>query len=273
MSDGSYVKAQDLRNGDSIASAFFSDSHGYTKVTYEKKQQKTAQLIWETFNFPVPLGYVIHHKNEQKNDDSLKNLGCISDSEHKRHHAPKECVWKKHGLKPPRLIMDTTEIIKLYQSGLSIAETGRLTGHGYRATWGILEREGIKRRTLAEAQKLRRQKERNGRIIDVELLEERADVYCLSVPETGNFMLANGAIVHNSLQPELAGAEDKARKKKKGGFSRRTQKSLAFLASVFTRESWWKDYDFHNTTDRYILCGKDCCVTLECAEKMEEMLK
>ena len=76
----------------------------------------------------------------------------------------------------------------------------------------------------------------------------------------------------HTLYPELAGAEDKSRKKK-GGFSRQTQKSLRFLASIFTREPWWKSYDFGTEMDKYILCGKDCCVTLECAETMEELLK
>lgn len=77
----------------------------------------------------------------------------------------------------------------------------------------------------------------------------------------------------HSLQPELSGSEDKSRRKKKGGYSRQTQKSLRFLASVFTRQGWFKDYDFQNEHAKYVLCGNDCTVTLECAEKMEEMLK
>ncbi len=85
-------------------------------------------------------------------------------------------------------------------------------------------------------------------------------------------MLANGAFVHNSLQPELAGAEIKLRSKKKGAYSRRTQKSLRFLASIFTRERWWKSYDFKDEMEKYQLNGLDCCVTFEVAEIMEGML-
>jgi len=76
----------------------------------------------------------------------------------------------------------------------------------------------------------------------------------------------------HALQPTLAGAEDKDRRKKKGSYSRQTQKSLRFLASLFTRDTWWKDYDFVSEMERYTLCGKDCCITLECAEEMEKML-
>jgi hypothetical protein len=71
------------------------------------------------------------------------------------------------------------------------------------------------------------------------------------------------------LQPELAG---KALDKKKS--SRRTRKSLAFLSSIFCRTAWWKDYDFKSGSDeQYTLCGRDCCNTLECAEKMQEQLE
>jgi len=68
------------------------------------------------------------------------------------------------------------------------------------------------------------------------------------------------------LMPELAGAAQG----KKG--SKRTEKSLRFLASIFTREPYWKDYSFATDEDRYKLNGKDCCVTLEIADKLEELL-
>ncbi|KKM25190.1 hypothetical protein LCGC14_1597500, partial [marine sediment metagenome] len=72
------------------------------------------------------------------------------------------------------------------------------------------------------------------------------------------------------LQPELAGQKVDDKKKKK----RRTRKGLAFLSSIFCRTAWWKDYDFVSGSDEQsILCGKDSCNTLECAEKMQEQLE
>lgn len=74
------------------------------------------------------------------------------------------------------------------------------------------------------------------------------------------------------LQPELAGrASD--RKKRKGRYHRTTAKSLRFLASVYTRDTWWKDYAFVTEEERYTLCGKDCCITLEIAQRMQEELR
>jgi len=56
--------------------------------------------------------------------------------------------------------------------------------------------------------------------------------------------------------PELAGKSEQ----KKGKPSR---KSLAFCASMFVWDAWWKDYDFETEEERYILNGKDCCVSLD----------
>jgi len=72
------------------------------------------------------------------------------------------------------------------------------------------------------------------------------------------------------LQPEIAGQKEKPAKK---GYSRSTAKSLKFLASIYTREPWYKDYSFESEEDKYILCGKDCCVTLEIANKQVKQLE
>lgn len=74
----------------------------------------------------------------------------------------------------------------------------------------------------------------------------------------------------HALQPELAGAKEDSAKKKKA--TRKTEKSLRFLASVFTRDPWWKSYDFAALEEQYELCGKDCCITLEVANILEKEL-
>ena len=59
----------------------------------------------------------------------------------------------------------------------------------------------------------------------------------------------------HTLWPEIAGrAEDR-----KG--PKRTYKNLAFFASIYTRDAWWKDYDFQTEHERYVLNGRDCCIT------------
>ena len=73
-------------------------------------------------------------------------------------------------------------------------------------------------------------------------------------------------IAWHTLQPELAG------KTTKPSGHRHIQKSLRFLASIYTRAPFWKSYDFSSEEERYELCGKDCCVTLEVARHMREEL-
>ncbi|MCI0489587.1 MAG: DNA gyrase subunit A [Blastocatellia bacterium] len=46
----------------------------------------------------------------------------------------------------------------------------------------------------------------NHRVIDIRWLDERADVYDITVNEHHNFMLANGCIVHNSIDGDSAAA-------------------------------------------------------------------
>lgn len=72
-------------------------------------------------------------------------------------------------------------------------------------------------------------------------------------------------IAWHSCYPELAGKDDTGRTK-----SKRTHKSLAFLASLYTDDAWWKDYGFANDYEMYVLNGRDCCITFECMERLDE---
>jgi uracil-DNA glycosylase family 4 len=69
----------------------------------------------------------------------------------------------------------------------------------------------------------------------------------------------------HALNPELAGKKTAVSHKKAGG--KRTAKSLKFLASIYLRVPYWKSYDFADEMERYMLCGRDCCNTLEIAQK------
>ena len=47
------------------------------------------RVVWEKHNGKIPKGYVIHHKNGNKKDNSISNLECLSPKEHGKRH------WKK----------------------------------------------------------------------------------------------------------------------------------------------------------------------------------
>jgi uracil-DNA glycosylase family 4 len=67
-------------------------------------------------------------------------------------------------------------------------------------------------------------------------------------------------LLWHALQPLIAG--------KSGSGSKASQKSLRFLASVFTDEPFWKDYRFESEEDRWRLNATDARVTMECWEEL-----
>jgi DNA polymerase I-like protein with 3'-5' exonuclease and polymerase domains len=82
--------------------------------------------------------------------------------------------------------------------------------------------------------------------------------------------VADTMLAWHALNPELAGkAIATGDRRSRSG---RTAKSLKFLASIYTRDAWWKEYDFGSEDDRYRLCGLDVCVTLDVWRKQAAQL-
>ena len=60
---------------------------GYERFKFKNKPILVHRYIWEQLNGKIPDGYHIHHKDENKLNNSIDNLECISASEHaKLHH-------------------------------------------------------------------------------------------------------------------------------------------------------------------------------------------
>ena len=72
-------------------------------------------------------------------------------------------------------------------------------------------------------------------------------------------------ILWHSIEPLIAGRSGDTG-------SRTSQKSLRFLASVFTDEPWYKDYNFAREEDRWTLNATDARITYEIFERLQERL-
>ena len=44
--------------------------------------------VWEYHNGPIPDGYVVHHKDENKLNNDISNLEAIPDRNHRQYHSP-----------------------------------------------------------------------------------------------------------------------------------------------------------------------------------------
>lgn len=68
--------------------------------------------------------------------------------------------------------------------------------------------------------------------------------------------IEDAQIAWHAAYAELAGAKENKKKR------RFTRKSLAFLASLFTKDAWWKG-DYETEEEFFVYNGKDCCITLD----------
>jgi hypothetical protein len=67
----------------------YMSAEGYVLVSMgsRKNQKLQHRVIWEQAYGPIPEGYQIHHKNEDRSDNRLENLECLTVGQHKRLHA------------------------------------------------------------------------------------------------------------------------------------------------------------------------------------------
>jgi tRNA-splicing ligase RtcB len=153
LNDGTYREARALRFNDSLMPLYrrWQTRDGYESVSTGKGTSRlTHNLVYEALNGPVPVGYVVHHRNHVHFDNAPENLELLDAGSHSSHH---------------RLARPS------FDNGSPAFQDRRLAGireHGY-----------------------------NHKVISVESIDERADVYCLQVEKYHNFALAAGVFVHN----------------------------------------------------------------------------
>lgn len=58
---------------------------GYYSLTLDDRTYM-HRYVWEFYNGKIPEGYDVHHINEIKSDNDVKNLECLLKGEHTRHH-------------------------------------------------------------------------------------------------------------------------------------------------------------------------------------------
>lgn len=62
------------------------ERRAYIKVAEPSVWTLLARFVWEQVNGPIPVGYGIHHKDENMLNDDIGNLQLVSKAEHLAIH-------------------------------------------------------------------------------------------------------------------------------------------------------------------------------------------
>lgn len=181
LTDGTYREARDLRFNDSLMPLYrrWQTRDGCESVsTGRGGSRQTHVLVYEAVNGPVPDGHVVHHQNHSQFDNSPENLVALDAGEHSRYH---RSVGRGFANASPEF-----QVQRL--AGVS-------RGNARPARQAQMAEVGANPAALRWHES--REHGHNHKVISVEHITERADVYCLQVDDHHNFALAAGVFVHN----------------------------------------------------------------------------
>ncbi len=257
---GNWIEAQRLKIGDSLTRVkVLKGERPLLKL--KGKFLPVSRYVWESLFSPILRGEIIHHKDENPRNNCPENLELISDRKHKSLHAKENPGWtdyiKENGSWNKGMIaynsIDPFEVEILYNSGMSQKIIAERFGTDQGTISRLMKNHKIMPRSLKKAQEIRRENESNAKIISVEDIKERDDVYCMEVPDTHCFS-ANGIMVHNCCYSELP-------------------KSLDFLCSMYTDEPRYSDYNPESDLSTWRYNNMDCVITFEVALALEKEMK
>ena len=214
-----WVNAEDLRIGMRIASGYIITSISGHRRYCQFNKSYLHRLIWEYFSGEkIPEGYIVHHKDGNKLNNTFSNLECISNSDHKRIHL-KETIYKyqyksedvigeknpfygkKHSDYTKSKIslakrskcnfkgerVDPSIFVDEYYNGSSINEIANKYGYTYYTMRSRLLEQGVEFR-------------KNHKVTKIERIKTNIPVYDLTMKNNHNFFVGGdqGILVHNS---------------------------------------------------------------------------
>jgi tRNA-splicing ligase RtcB len=246
MNDGSYREARDLRFNDSLMPLYrrWQTRDGYESVSTGKGSSRhTHILVYEAINGAVPVGSLVHHKNHIHFDNDPENLEALEVGEHSRYHRTvrpsfanghpefqaKRLAGIRRGNEDPARQAQMAEVgtanISQYMAERPEHFREAVAGNGRRGA-PYLKQFNTSPRACSDcgdempnpaALRWHKQREHghNHKVIAVEVMTERADVYCLQVEKYHNFALAAGVFVHNcgmiAVRTQFTAADAKRR--------------------------------------------------------------
>lgn len=228
LRDGMYKEAKDLLFNESLMPLYrkWQMRDGYESCsTGSRDSRNTHKLVNEHFNGELSQGYIVHHRDHNHFNNDPSNLEVMSRNEHDLHHGkyrgfPNDDPEfqkkrlegvRKHLTEPgvmEKKIQTATQNIKKYMEENpekfkeDVSQNGE-RGRGYLIKFNTSPRDcDVCGETQNNPSSLRWHKEKqhsesNHKVINIERLNKKENVYCLQVEKYHNFALAAGVFVHN----------------------------------------------------------------------------
>jgi len=213
------------------------DGYEYIYQPNVKKTQRTHSFVSEIYNGKLEKGFVIHHANGNQYDNRPENLRIMSTKDHSSLHAKERIDFlrskefknnrikklKKDGFYDQRFKAKKQSIARenslKFQKEHPVEFKEIVSGNGQRGKKYLkeflqTERASVIRKEIAN--KLRacdicgelvksniglynhkKHKHNNHKVISVNKIDRKSDVFCLEVEDFHNFALASGVFVHN----------------------------------------------------------------------------
>lgn len=208
-----YIEAENLKPGNRVKSNYIKLHGDYLETSSD---QYLHHINYEYFNGAIPDGHIIHHRNENKLDNSIDNLQLLSRREHKILHLKdtigphtfttentcgknnpfyghrhseetKERNRLAHLGKIPhnKIIIDEDSLVKKYFDGKSIKELATIFNISKQVARNRLIKLGVY--------------QQNHIVESVEVINQLIDVYDITVQDNHNFYVGGeeGILVHN----------------------------------------------------------------------------
>ena len=105
-----------------------SIKRGYLTCVINQKMCCVHRLLYETYVGEIPEGYVLHHINENKLDNRVDNLICMTREEHIAHHNNTGVIY---GKRKTDLTAEQKElIVELSKQNMSTRKVANIVGCG-----------------------------------------------------------------------------------------------------------------------------------------------
>lgn len=116
---------------------------GYRSVLSNKKSVLLHRIIWTLVNGAIPDGYVIHHKDEDRTNNRIDNLGILEKGKHHSLHnkGDKNPMYGLYGTEHPTGRVTSEMVLDVQKKrvdNLSLRKICKATGLGYGTVWSIV---------------------------------------------------------------------------------------------------------------------------------------